>query len=281
MKTLGLLGGMSWESTVPYYRLINEGIKQGLGGLHSARIILYSVDFADVERLQRTGDWVAAGALLAQAAQKLEGAGAEALVLCTNTMHKVANAIESAVQIPLLHIADPTAMQIRQAGLSTVGLLGTCFTMEQPFYKDRLVQRHGLQVLVPSAADREMVHRYLATGVGVLILSLAFMTWRQRLRDPSHAVNPWRPTFTLLWVCLQGAFGALTVTMKLFPAIVTLHLMGGVLLLALLARQAARQQALLSPAPQGDASHPGVLTLLRWALALALTLLLTDRKSVV
>lgn len=161
MKTLGLIGGMSWESTVPYYRLINEGVKQRLGGLHSARLVLYSVDFAEVERLQRTGDWVAAGALLAQAAEKLEGAGAEALVLCTNTMHKVADAIESAVQIPLLHIADPTAMQIRQAGLSKVGLLGTRFTMEQPFYKDRLVQRHGLQVLVPSAADREMVHRVI------------------------------------------------------------------------------------------------------------------------
>lgn len=161
MKTLGLIGGMSWESTVPYYRLINEGVKQRLGGLHSARLVLYSVDFAEVERLQRTGDWVAAGVLLAQAAEKLEGAGAEALVLCTNTMHKVANAIESAVQIPLLHIADPTAMQIRQAGLSKVGLLGTRFTMEQPFYKDRLVQRHGLQVLVPSAADREMVHRVI------------------------------------------------------------------------------------------------------------------------
>ena len=161
MKTLGLLGGMSWESTVPYYRLINEGIKQGLGGLHSARIILYSVDFAEVEHFQRKGDWTAAGAMLAQAAQKLQGAGAEALVLCTNTMHKVADAIESAVQIPLLHIADPTAAQVHQAGLSTVGLLGTRFTMEQPFYKDRLVQQHGLQVLVPSASDRDTVHRII------------------------------------------------------------------------------------------------------------------------
>jgi aspartate racemase len=161
MKTIGLLGGMSWESTVPYYRLINEGVKQRLGGLHSARLILYSVDFAEVEHLQRTGDWVAAGALLAQAAQKLQGAGAEGLVLCTNTMHKVADAIESAVQIPLLHIADPTAAQVHQAGLGTVGLLGTRFTMEQPFYKDRLVQQHGLQVLVPSASDRDTVHRII------------------------------------------------------------------------------------------------------------------------
>ena len=161
MQTIGLIGGMSWESTVPYYRLINAGVKRHLGGLHSARLILYSVDFAEVEHLQRTGDWVAAGALLAQAAQKLQGAGAEGLVLCTNTMHKVADAIESAVQIPLLHIADPTAAQVRQAGLGTVGLLGTRFTMEQPFYKDRLVQQHGLQVLVPSASDRDTVHRII------------------------------------------------------------------------------------------------------------------------
>ena len=161
MKTIGLIGGMSWESTVPYYRLINEGIKQRLGGLHSARIVLYSVDFAEIEHLQRTGDWQAAGELLAQAALKLQGAGAEALVLCTNTMHKVADAIESAVQIPLLHIADPTALQIRQAGLSKVGLLGTRFTMEQDFYKERLVQRHGLEVLVPPEPDREAVHRII------------------------------------------------------------------------------------------------------------------------
>lgn len=161
MKTIGLIGGMSWESTVLYYQLINEGVKQRLGGLHSARIILYSVDFAEVEHLQRTGNWAAAGELLAQAAHKLQGAGAEALVLCTNTMHKVANAIEAAVQIPLLHIADPTAARIRQAGLGKVGLLGTRFTMEQDFYKVRLQQRHGLQVLVPSVPEREEVHRII------------------------------------------------------------------------------------------------------------------------
>lgn len=161
MKTIGLIGGMSWESTVPYYRLINEGVKQRLGGLHSAKLLLYSVDFAEVEHLQRTGDWVAAGELLAQVGQKLQGAGAEALVLCTNTMHKVAEAIESTVRIPLLHIADPTATKIRQAGFNKVGLLGTRFTMEQPFYKDRLVQHHGLQVLVPSAGDRDTIHRVI------------------------------------------------------------------------------------------------------------------------
>ncbi|MGB6009172.1 aspartate/glutamate racemase family protein [Castellaniella sp.] len=161
MKTIGLIGGMSWESTVPYYRQINEAVKAGLGGLHSARIVLYSVDFAEIERLQHAGDWDAAGVILADAARALERAGADFLVLCTNTMHKVAPAIESAVGIPLLHIADPTAAAIRQAGLSRIGLLGTAFTMEQPFYRDRLQDRHGIKVLVPDADDRALVHRVI------------------------------------------------------------------------------------------------------------------------
>jgi aspartate racemase len=161
MKIIGLIGGMSWESTLPYYRLINETVRQHLGGLHSAKIILYSVDFHDVERLQHAGDWDAAGALLAAAARALEAAGADFLVLCTNTMHKVAPAIEAAVGIPLFHIADPTALAIKQAGLSTVGLLGTRFTMEQDFYRERLRERHGLAVLVPPQADRDVVHRII------------------------------------------------------------------------------------------------------------------------
>jgi aspartate racemase len=135
MKTIGLLGGMSWESTLTYYRRINELVRQRLGGLHSARIVLNSVDFAEIEELQRCGQWDAAGSLLAAAARAVEDAGADFLLLCTNTMHKVAPAIEAAVSIPLLHIADPTAAAIRQAGLSTVGLLGTRFTMEQDFYR--------------------------------------------------------------------------------------------------------------------------------------------------
>ena len=161
MKTIGLIGGMSWESTVPYYRLINEGIKQRLGGLHSARIILYSVDFHDIEVLQRDGRWDAAGALLADAARSLQAAGADFLVLCTNTMHKVAPAIEATVSIPLLHIADPTATAVKQAGLRTVGLLGTRFTMEQNFYRGRLEAHHGLQVVIPDATDRDTVHRVI------------------------------------------------------------------------------------------------------------------------
>jgi len=161
MKTIGLIGGMSWESTVPYYRRINETIKERLGGLHSARIILYSVDFHEIERLQATDDWARAGAVLAGAARSLEAAGADFLVLCTNTMHKVASSIEEGVAIPLLHIADPTAAKIKRAGFSTVGLLGTRFTMEQAFYRDRLSKRHDLRVIVPEADDRETIHRII------------------------------------------------------------------------------------------------------------------------
>jgi aspartate racemase len=161
LKVIGLIGGMSWESTVPYYRQINEVVKERLGGLHSAKVILYSVDFHDIERLQHSGNWDAAGELLATAARSLESAGAEVLVLCTNTMHKVASAIEAAVRIPLFHIADPTAAEIKQAGFSTVGLLGTRFTMEQDFYRDRLSKRHGLRVLIPKREDRDIVHRVI------------------------------------------------------------------------------------------------------------------------
>jgi len=161
MKTLGLIGGMSWESTIPYYRQINETVKQSLGGLHSAKLILFSVDFHEIELLQRQADWEAAGKILAQAAMSLELAGADTVILCTNTMHKVAATIEAAVKIPLLHIADPTAVDIKNQGLQTVGLLGTRFTMEQAFYKDRLRQQHGLQVVVPSDQDRDIIHRII------------------------------------------------------------------------------------------------------------------------
>ncbi|GGK05040.1 aspartate/glutamate racemase family protein [Pseudomonas matsuisoli] len=161
MNTIGLIGGMSWESTVPYYRHINEAVKAALGGLHSARIVLYSVDFHDIERLQHAGDWEGAGRELAQAAVALEAAGADFLVLCTNTMHKVAPAIEAAVTLPLLHIADPTALAIKQAGHSVVGLLGTRFTMEQAFYRERLETHHDLRVLTPEEADRALIHRVI------------------------------------------------------------------------------------------------------------------------
>jgi len=158
MRTIGLIGGMSWESTVPYYRQVNEGIKARLGGLHSAKVVLYSVDFHEIEQLQRDGDWDTAGEVLADAARRVQAAGADLLVLCTNTMHKVAPQMEAAVSIPLLHIADATGAAITAAGHRTVGLLGTRFTMEQDFYRQRLQDRHGLQVLVPEADDRRIVH---------------------------------------------------------------------------------------------------------------------------
>jgi aspartate racemase len=159
-QTIGLIGGMSWESTVPYYRLINERMRERLGGLHSAKILLYSLDFHEIEHLQRTDDWHRAGELLAGVAQRLEGAGADFLVLCTNTMHRVAHAIESATAIPLLHIADPTAAAIKADGLSRVGLLGTRFTMEQDFYRARLAS-HGIEVLIPDEAARALIHRVI------------------------------------------------------------------------------------------------------------------------
>ena len=161
MKTIGLIGGMSWESTVPYYRIINETVRARLGGFHSAKLVLFSVDFYEIELLQHSGDWGEAGRMLAQAGRSLQAAGADFLVLCTNTMHKVANSIESAVNIPLLHIADPTAQEIKQAGLKKVGLLGTRFTMEQDFYRGRLRDQHHLDVLIPDDDDRGLVHKII------------------------------------------------------------------------------------------------------------------------
>lgn len=160
MRVVGLIGGMSWESTAEYYRLINEDVRDRLGGLHSARVVVWSVDFAEVEALQASGRWDEAGEVLADAAQRLVRAGAEVLALCTNTMHKVADAITDAVDVPFVHLADVTADAVRAEGMTTVGLLGTAFTMEQPFYRDRLAS-HGLEVLVPDAGDRADVHRVI------------------------------------------------------------------------------------------------------------------------
>jgi len=160
MKTIGMLGGMSWESTELYYRLINEGTKQALGGLHSAPIAMVSVDFQEIEILQNAGDWATMGSILAGKARQIELAGADFLIICTNTMHKVADEVSAAIDIPLLHIADATAAAIKEAGVETVGLLGTKFTMEQDFYTNRLKQ-HGLDVLVPAEDDRNSVHRVI------------------------------------------------------------------------------------------------------------------------
>jgi aspartate racemase len=161
MKTIGLLGGMSWESTVSYYRTINEGVKNALGGLHSAKIVMYSVDFEPIEQRQHAGDWKGTAAILSEAAQSIESAGADFLLICTNTMHKVAPEIEKSINIPLLHIADATAEVLVHEGIKTVGLLGTAFTMEQEFYKGRLSENYGLNVLVPNEGDRQIVHKII------------------------------------------------------------------------------------------------------------------------
>jgi len=160
VRTIGMLGGMSWVSTAEYYRLINEAARQRLGGLHSARLLLASVDFAIVEELQVAGRWDEAGRFLAAEARRVEAGGADLLLLCTNTMHKVADQIQQAIDIPLLHLADATAAAVRAAGLTTVGLLGTAFTMEQDYYRDRLEQQ-GIRVIVPAAEDRAAVHRII------------------------------------------------------------------------------------------------------------------------
>lgn len=161
MKTIGLLGGMSWESSLEYYRAINQGVKQALGGFHSAKVVLYSVDFAEIEQFQQQNDWQSAAKVLQQAAHSLQVAGAECIVICTNTMHNVAEQVSAGLQIPLLHIADATATELVNAGIHSVGLLGTNFTMEQAFYKERLIERYGLNVLIPNEADRYIIHQVI------------------------------------------------------------------------------------------------------------------------
>ncbi|RHW37982.1 aspartate/glutamate racemase family protein [Neobacillus notoginsengisoli] len=160
MKTIGLIGGMSWESSVEYYRIINEEVKNRLGGLHSAKCLLYSVDFAEIERYQAEGDWKSAGRILGEVASSLENAGAEFIVICTNTMHKVIDYIEAKVTIPVLHNADATANQIKRSNIVTVGLLGTKYTMEQEFYKYR-IESNGIKVLVPNGAERELINKVI------------------------------------------------------------------------------------------------------------------------
>jgi aspartate racemase len=171
VKRIGLLGGMSWESTAEYYRLVNQLVAERLGGLHSADCLLRSVDFAEIEALQREGLWSEAGERLAREAQQLEAAGAELLVLCTNTMHKVAAEIELAISIPFVHIADTTAAAVRGDGLERVGLLATAYTMEQDFYVGRLRDRHGLTVITPGAEDRALVHRVIYEELCVGVVS--------------------------------------------------------------------------------------------------------------
>lgn len=161
MKTIGMIGGMSWESSIEYYRIINQVVRDRLGGVHSARSVMYSVDFAEIELLQHQGRWEEATAMMVDAAHRVERGGADFVVICTNTMHRMAEDVQNAIQIPLLHIADATADRIRAAGMKTIGLLGTRFTMEQDFYRGRLVEKHGLDVLIPDEQGREVVHHVI------------------------------------------------------------------------------------------------------------------------
>jgi len=161
MKTIGLIGGMSWESSLEYYRIINECVRDALGGLHSARIVMHSFDFAEIAASQEAGDWDAAAALIIGAATRLEQAGADVLVICTNTMHKLADQVQKNLTVPLLHIADATAEEIKTRGLRRMGLLGTKFTMEESFYKDRLIEQHGLEVIVPAEEERNVVNHVI------------------------------------------------------------------------------------------------------------------------
>lgn len=161
MKTIGLIGGMSWESSLEYYRIINEVVRERLGGLHSAKIVMHSIDFAPLAEMQAQNRWDEAGEMMADAARSLEQAGSDCVLIGANTMHKVAEAVEAAVQIPLIHIANATAQRVKAAGIGCVGLLGTRFTMEEPFYASRLVEQYGLDVLIPPAEMREVVHRVI------------------------------------------------------------------------------------------------------------------------
>jgi len=161
MKTIGMIGGMSWESSIEYYRIVNEEIKKALGELHSAKSVMYSVDFAEIEMMQREGHWAEATQTMIDAACHVEAGGADFLIICTNTMHKMADEVQKSLGIPLLHIADATGEVVKAQGLRKVGLLGTKFTMEEDFYRGRLVQKHGLSVIIPDAADREIIHKVI------------------------------------------------------------------------------------------------------------------------
>lgn len=191
LKTLGLLGGMSWESTAIYYRLLNEIVRERLGGLHSAKLLLWSFDFAEIAERQHHGDWEGAGVLLVEAARKLEAGGAEGLLLCTNTMHKLAGQVQASISIPLIHIADATAVAIKRAGMQRPALLATRFTMEQDFYKRRLTDEYGLQPVVPDVAGRDMVHRViydeLCQGIVTDVSKAAYIAEVERLRREKAA----------------------------------------------------------------------------------------------
>ena len=187
MKTIGMLGGMSWESTASYYKAINEGVRDGLGGLHSAKICMYSVDFDEIEKLQHQGDWQATAEILSGAARSIEAGGADFLLICTNTMHKVAPEIEAAISIPLLHIADATAERLKANNVKRVGLLGTRFTMEEDFYKGRLTNIYNIDVVVPESDDMDIIHNVIYSELCIGKISdhslLKYLTIIDSLRD--------------------------------------------------------------------------------------------------
>ena len=228
MRVIGLIGGMSWESSAEYYRLANELVRDRLGGLHSARLVLASVDFAEIGELQRSGDWDRAGEVLAGVAQSLEAAGADLLLICTNTMHKVADQVQAAVSIPLLHLADTTATAVRADGVRTVGLLGTAFTMEQDFYRQRL-ESFGLEVLVPDAEDRATVHRIIYEE---LCLGTVLETSRQAYREVmARLVERGAQGVILGCTEIELLVGAVDSTVPLYPT-TRLHVEAAVAALA-------------------------------------------------
>lgn len=190
MRMIGLIGGMSWESSAEYYRILNQGVRDKVGPMASAPCLLWSFNFAEIESLQKQGNWDQLAVHMVEAAQKLESAGAEVLLICTNTMHRLAGAVQAGVGIPLLHIADPTAARIKAAGLKKVGLLGTAFTMEQEFYKGRLTEQHGLEVIVPAAEDRAMIHHVIYEE---LVAGKIIPASREAYRD------------VIAWLVAQGA----------------------------------------------------------------------------
>ncbi len=216
MKTIGLIGGMSWESSIEYYRIINKATQQQLGGLHSARSVMYSVDFAEVEALQHQERWAEATALMVDAAQRLEKAEADFVVLCTNTMHKLADDMQAHMQIPLLHIADAIAQSIQNQGIQTVGLLGTRFTMEQDFYRGRLVNKHGLNILIPNESDRQDIHRIIYNE---LCLGQIKPESRQRYREIiNHLVDQGAAGIILGCTEIELLIHPQDTTVPLFPS---------------------------------------------------------------
>jgi aspartate racemase len=183
MKTIGLIGGMSWESSIEYYRITNQEIKKTLGGLHSAKSVMVSVDFAEIEILQHENRWQDATRIMIEAARQVQAGGADFVVICTNTMHKMADEVQNAIDVPLLHIADATAQVVRAQGLNKVGLLGTRFTMEENFYRGRLVENHNLQVLIPEESDRQIIHRVIYDELVLGIINPASRTAYKNIID--------------------------------------------------------------------------------------------------